>query len=95
MSNFKYVFSKSNVLIGIFILMLGIFAGIMLISQSQDIRNRAKEKTEVKISICEKDTSSGKWQQIEVSEDELKEHINQGSILGACPEEIMGKNWEK
>lgn len=79
-------FSKSSVL-GIVILVLGIVAGVFLIQQSQEFRERADLKKEQMIVICHR-VSNGEtvWEEIEVPESELEVHINHGDLLGNCPD---------
>ncbi len=72
-------------------MVLGVLFGVLLIKQNQDIRNRANEEKENKATVCHKTGSdSHPWEQIEVSENALKAHVDHGDIIGNCPEESKG-----
>jgi len=81
-------------LAGIFtvaVLTLGLAAGVALVKQNQDIRNKAAELKEHKIAICHKTGSeSNEWVQIEVSENAKEPHMAHGDIEGNCPERDKG-----
>lgn len=81
----KFLKLGSNFFV-VLVLLLSIVAGVLLVAQSQDIRNKAKEMLEQKVSVCHKTGSdTNPWQQIEVSENALKAHLDHGDILGSCP----------
>ena len=85
------MFKKGTIstLLGVFVLMVGVFAGVILVDQVQDFRNRAKEKAVRTYTICHKNISKeGDWEQITVEQEYLEEYLNQGDILGECPDEI-------
>ena len=68
------------------IMLIGVAAGILLIGQTQEFREKAKQEKKVKYKICHKTGSSeNPWQQIEVDEAALKAHIDHGDIIGECP----------
>ncbi|OGM04607.1 hypothetical protein A2715_02280 [Candidatus Woesebacteria bacterium RIFCSPHIGHO2_01_FULL_39_32] len=83
------MFKKGTVstLLGVFVLMIGVLAGVILVDQVQDFRNKAKEKEIRTFSICHKNQEERKWEQITVEQENLEEHLNHGDILGECPED--------
>jgi hypothetical protein len=69
------------------VLTIGLAAGVALVKQNQDIRNKAAELKEHKVAICHKTGSeSNPWVQIEVSENAKEAHLANGDIEGNCPE---------
>ena len=79
--------SRKNV-IGVFILFLGVFIGVLLVQQSQEYRERAEDRKKI-VTICHRlDSSDKPLVEIEVEEKDLKFYIDQGDVLGGCPEEI-------
>lgn len=64
--------------------MVGLVAGLVLIGQTQDIRQRAKENEKVK--ICHHTGSdTNPYVPIEVDEHAVRAHLDQGDTLGDCP----------
>ena len=81
---------KSNIstFLGIIILIFGVAAGVLLVAQVQDFRNRAKEKEENMYDVCHKTLNPDEpWEQIKITSENLEEHLNHGDVLGECPEE--------
>jgi hypothetical protein len=68
------------------LLVSGIFFGVILVREEQDIRNQAKELKEHKVVVCHK-AGADKWVQIEISERALQAHLDHGDIRGNCPED--------
>lgn len=75
-------------ILGVAILVLGVIVGLILINQTQEFRNAAKENVDKKYIICHKETvnSEESWSEISVSQEELSEYLNTGDIFGNCPE---------
>ncbi len=81
--------SNLSTFLGIIVLVIGVAAGVLLVSQVQDFRNRAKEKEKNMYDICHKTLNPDKpWEQMTVKPENLEEHLNHGDILGECPEEV-------
>jgi hypothetical protein len=79
---------KSSI-VGVIVLVLGLLAGVFLIQQSQEFRERAGVEEEQMIVICHRVPNNGaSWEEIEVSEDELGAYIDQGDLLGNCPDDF-------
>lgn len=63
-----------------------------LVKQEQDIRKKAEELKEHKVTVCHKTGSDNNpWVQIEISENALSAHLEHGDIQGNCP---SGKDQE-
>lgn len=64
----------------------GVVAGVVLVQQNQDFREKASKENKVK--VCHK-TGSGEhpWQQIEVAEPAVQSHLDHGDMIGDCPKE--------
>jgi len=76
--------------VGIFILMIGVIAGVILVDEVQDFKNRAKEKEVRVYTICRRiENSEDEWEEIKVDKDKLEENLNQGAILGKCPKDLI------
>jgi hypothetical protein len=76
-------------LVGVAILLIGVFAGVLLIQQSQEYRERASVPVVRKVIICHKvEDDSDSWVEIEIDEDDLRAHLDHGDIIGKCPEEV-------
>jgi len=75
---------KSSTIIGILILLLSIFAGLLLISRDQEFREKADVGNTERFLVCHKGIR-GTWEQTEVGLDELAAHLNHGDIFGECP----------
>jgi hypothetical protein len=72
--------------LGVFLLLVGVAAGVFLVQSEQDIRNKAKELKDHKVTICHKTGSeSNPWVQIEISQNAWKAHAAHGDIQGNCP----------
>jgi len=66
--------------------MIGVLAGLLLVNQVQDFRNKAKESANKTFTICHKNTFGEiVWEELEVSQGDLKVYLDQGDILGECP----------
>ncbi|KKQ51795.1 hypothetical protein A2865_03220 [Candidatus Woesebacteria bacterium RIFCSPHIGHO2_01_FULL_39_17] len=74
-------------LLGILLLVIGVAAGVILVMQVQDFRNKAKELENETFVVCHKEEGGDYWSLIEVKESELEEYLNRGDILGGCPVE--------
>ncbi len=69
------------------IMLIGIVAGILLIDQTQEFREKAKQEEKIKYKVCHKTGSTETpWMQIEVDENALKVHVDHGDITGDCPQ---------
>lgn len=78
--------SSISRMISVAILTMGVFMGVFLVGQRQDIRRRAAELKEHKVTICHKTGSEeNPWVQIEVSKKALDTHLAHGDIQGNCP----------
>lgn len=76
---------KLSNFVGLFLLLIGVAAGVFLVQQVQDYREKAKKPD--KYTICHKTGSaSNPYVTIEISENALEAHINHGDTVGACPE---------
>lgn len=74
-------------LVGILLLIIGLVAGVFLVQQSQEFRERAGLKKEQMIVVCHRAVvEEDFWEEIEVLESELKLHIDHGDLLGNCPD---------
>jgi len=77
---------KTSSIIGVFVMMVGLVAAVLLAQKSQDLRERADEEKENKIKICHKTGSdSNPWEQIEVADKAAQPHVDHGDIIGDCP----------
>ena len=75
------------------VLTVGVVAGVALVKQNQDIRNKAAELKEHKIALCHKTGSdSNSWVQIDVSVNAKEAHLAHGDIEGNCPEKDKDKD---
>jgi cell division protein FtsN len=76
---------KRSVL-GVLILVVGIIIGVILVGQTQSFKNKAKEQTQQKYTICHK-TGNPSNPEIEISVDaeQLPEYLDAGDIFGKCP----------
>ncbi|KKQ98634.1 MAG: hypothetical protein UT24_C0009G0135 [Candidatus Woesebacteria bacterium GW2011_GWB1_39_12] len=72
-------------LLGILLLVIGVAAGVVLVLQVQDFRNKAKELEKETFVVCHKEEGGDYWSLIELKESDLEEHLNHGDILGGCP----------
>jgi len=82
--------------LGVILLIIGVFAGVVLVQSEQDVRNKASELREHKVVICHKtgsDTNS--WNQIEISENAVDSHLAHGDIRGNCPSGEGNSNKDK
>ena len=78
---------------GVFLLIAGVAAGVYLVQSEQDVRNKAKELKDHKVTICHKTGSdSNPWVQIEVSKNAWKAHESHGDIQGNCPSSEKDKD---
>ena len=81
----EFFSSKSN-LLGVLILMIGLLAGLMLVAQNQEIRNRAGLTKSQNIIVCHRTGNpESPWVEMEIPEADLQVHIDHGDILGECP----------
>ena len=73
-------------ILGILILVVGIVIGVILVGQTQSFKNKAKEQTQQKYTICHK-TGDGTNPRVEISVDaeKLPQYLNAGDIFGKCP----------
>lgn len=83
--------AKTNIrsgILGIIILVIGVIVGLILIDQTQDFSNKAREKVSKTYTVCHKSEVSGGsvWEEIEVNQEELSTHLNHGDIFGKCPD---------
>lgn len=77
-------------ILGVLLLMVGLIAGVFLVQQSQEFRERAGLEKEQLVVVCHKSLQQeGAWEEIEVSESNLEEHIDHGDILGNCPKDFV------
>jgi hypothetical protein len=76
---------KKKDLVGILVLMVGVFVGLLLVQQSQEYREKANEVEERMVLICHKTGLSERgWVEMEVAESELKDYLDAGDIVGEC-----------
>lgn len=95
MQPLKLLSSLSGIL-GVLVLTAGVFLGVALVKQEQDIRNKADEMKEHKVAVCHKTESQEKpWVQIEISENALNAHLEHGDIQGSCPSEDKDDDEDK
>lgn len=81
---------KKRDLLGIAILVLGILAGLLLVRQSQEFRERAQWLETYKYILCHKTGSpDSPWKEIQVAQEELQEHLDHGDVLGECPLDVL------
>ncbi|MBN1168902.1 hypothetical protein JXA63_03340 [Candidatus Woesebacteria bacterium] len=81
----KSVLSKTGI-IGIVVLIIGLLAGVFLVQQSQEFREKAGDGDQQMVVICHRlDNGETLWEEIEVSEGELENYMDQGSLIGTCP----------
>lgn len=79
---------KSSFL-GVLILLLGVVVGVILVRQTQEFRNKAKEAAENLYTVCHKTgDAQDSWTEVEVKSEELSKYLNGGDIFGECPEEL-------
>jgi len=77
-------------LLGIFILLAGVIAGILLLGQNQDYRNKAKEVLKQTYTVCHRvGVTDNRWEEIVVKTEDLSLRLNQGDIFGKCPRELL------
>lgn len=85
MSILKY-FDSGKDLFGLAILVVGILAGVLLIQQSQEYREKAKKTGNNQTTICHLvSREDNMWLQMKVERVNLQKHIDHGDILGECP----------
>ena len=74
-------------ILGVVILVVGVVVGLILINQTQEFRNAAKEEVEKEYVVCHKEMVAGGevWSEIYVTQEELSERLNNGDIFGNCP----------
>ena len=73
-------------LVGVLVLVIGVLAGLLLLDQSTEYREKAKQEIERKVTLCHKTgLVENPWIEIEVKESELGDYIDSGDILGECP----------
>ena len=75
---------KTFGILGIILLLVGVAAGVVLVMQVQDFRNKAKEIQGEEYVVCHKEEDGDYWSVIEVTREELEGHLNHGDILGGC-----------
>ena len=82
-------------LLGILILILGLFAGLILIKRSQEFRERAQEDDESTYTVCHKTNFVDKpWEEIEVvGAEALQYHLSIGDKLGPCDFSLTPTLW--
>lgn len=86
----KAVRNIRNGLIGIVILVSGVVAGILLLGQNLDYRNRAKEMLDQVYVVCHRvGVTDNRWEEIEVKAMDLSTRLNQGDIFGNCPKNLL------
>lgn len=75
-------------ILGIVILMVGVIVGLILIDQTQDFRNTAKEQNGKGYTVCHKEEVPGGifWYEVTIGQGELSIHLNHGDIFGKCPD---------
>lgn len=87
------IFSSLAGMFTVGVLTIGLAAGVVLVRQNQDIRNKASELKEHKVALCHKTGSdSNFWVQIEVSGNAKDPHLSHGDIEGNCPEKDKDKD---
>ena len=74
-------------LLGILLLMIGLAAGVILVMQVQDFRNKAKELQEEEFVVCHKEADGDYWSVTIIGEGDLEQSLKNGDILGGCPTE--------
>lgn len=70
-------------IIGVLLLIIGVAAGVLLVQNVQQFREKAKEHDF--FVICHQ--TDGNFETLKVNEQELKEHIDHRDMLGECNDE--------
>lgn len=81
----KPLFSSKDIL-GLVILVVGVLAGVLLIQQSQEYREKAAKLEARQVTICHLESREDNlWFEMKVLPENLQKHIDQGDLLGKCP----------
>lgn len=78
------IISKKDFL-KVFIISIGVLAGLLLLKQSQDFREKAQTESNRLYTICHKTGNpDSPWEEIEIGEDEIYYHLSHGDRVGQC-----------